>query len=202
MRSLGSRSGSSNPHSEVDGPSGRWYRENTMPNGEVVFVVDTDAGMREAMSAALRADGLEVRPYASPHEALAHADEGIPFVLVTGRGDVALAVRAAPANGEPCKEHLVHAVREALAAAGSARQANAQVGILRKRYASLTAREREVMRCIAAGLLNKQAGARLGISEVTVKVHRRHIMQKMRARSLPELVRMTEKLEPQAPALQ
>jgi FixJ family two-component response regulator len=92
------------------------------------------------------------------------------------------------------EQELLDAIRLALERDESARDERAQVAEIRRRYDTLTEREREVIGPIVKGLLNKQVAASLGISEITVKVHRRHIMEKMGAKSLPEVVRMSERL--------
>jgi FixJ family two-component response regulator len=91
-------------------------------------------------------------------------------------------------------QDLLDALRQALERDRASRQPRAELAELQKRYETLSPREREVLALVVRGLLNKHAGAALGIREITVKVHRRHIMKKMRAGSLAELVRMVEKL--------
>jgi FixJ family two-component response regulator len=131
---------------------------------------------------------------------LAAAGDQIPIIFITGHGDIPMTVRAMKAGAaeflpKPFREQdLLDAIQQALAKDRQAREQRAELSTIRDRYEMLTGREREVMALIVLGLLNKQVAADLGISEITVKVHRRNIMQKMAAGSLPELVRMTEKL--------
>ena len=94
------------------------------------------------------------------------------------------------------EQDLLDAIQQALAKDRQARERRAELSTLRDRYETLTGREREVMTLIVRGLLNKQVAAELGISEITIKVHRRSVMEKMAAGSLPELVRMAAKLAP------
>jgi FixJ family two-component response regulator len=121
-----------------------------------------------------------------------------PIVFITGHGDIPMAVRAMKQGAveflpKPFREHdLLDAVAGALRRDEQARSARSMLRSIRARYDSLTDREREVLEPIVAGKLNKQVGASLGVSEQTVKVHRHHIMRKMEASSLPDLVRMIE----------
>src|SRR5712671_691605 len=126
----------------------------------------------------------------------------MPIIFVTGCGDVRTAVRAMKAGAiefltKPLAgELLLEAMRHAIERSRAALARQAELETLRERYASLTCRERAVMALIVCGRLNKQAGAELGISEITVKAHRGRMMRKMAARSLPELVNMAAKLFP------
>jgi FixJ family two-component response regulator len=126
--------------------------------------------------------------------------EGPPIVFLTGRGDIPSTVRAMKAGAveflsKPYdEEELVQAIDAAIAADGQARVIYAELRELRKRYASLTPRERDVLPFVVSGLLNKQTAGELGTSEITIRIHRGQIMRKMAADSLADLVRMAAKL--------
>jgi FixJ family two-component response regulator len=124
----------------------------------------------------------------------------VPIIFITGYADVPMSVKAMKAGAvefltKPIREQdLLDAVRTALDRDRARRQHDSDMQELRAYYDSLSLREREVMRLVVSGLMNKQAAAEIGISEVTLKVHRHNIMKKLRARSLAELVRMADSL--------
>jgi FixJ family two-component response regulator len=129
----------------------------------------------------------------------------IPIIFMTGHGDIPMSVRAMKAGAvdflaKPFRDQdMLDAVTAALRRDQQTREAEKANRALREAYERLTAREREVMALVTSGLMNKQVAGELGLSEITVKIHRSHAMQKMNARSLAELVRMSESLGLQAP---
>jgi FixJ family two-component response regulator len=196
----------------------------------VVFVVDDDRSMRDALELLMRSVNLRAQTFASPQEFLAatlpdapgclildvrlpgssgldlqrqlvDAKVDMPIIFITGHADVRVSVRAMKAGAvefltKPVgDQELLDAVHQALARNRVSRETRAELADLRRRYESLTAREREVLQLVVNGLLNKQVAADLGVSLVTVKLHRGQVMRKMAANSLAELVKMMQKLE-------
>ena len=133
---------------------------------------------------------------------LAKLGNNIPIVFMTGHGDVPMSVRAMKAGAldfliKPFRDQdMLDAVSAALGADRERRATDEQLASLKARYETLTAREREVMALVTTGLMNKQVAGQLGVSEITVKIHRGHLMEKMAARSLAELVKMYQALQP------
>jgi FixJ family two-component response regulator len=195
----------------------------------MIFVVDDDASMREALQRLLRSVGLQVTTFASAREFLQHrgadvpgclvldvrlpglsgldlqhelaaAQIDLPIIFITGYGDIPMTVRAMKAGAvefltKPFRDQdLLDAIAPALEHARVAWHRRAALAAVRQRYDRLTPREREVMRLVVAGLLNKQIAAELGTSEIMVKVHRGQVMRKMQAASVADLVRMAAHL--------
>jgi len=139
-------------------------------------------------------DGLELQ------HRLAEAGQGLPIVFVTGYGDIPMSVRAIKAGANDfltkpvAADALVAAVRSALVQDATARQARAEIARLEARLASLTTREREVLAALAAGRLNKQIAADLGVVEQTVKFHRARIMERMQAKTIAELMHIAARV--------
>jgi FixJ family two-component response regulator len=132
---------------------------------------------------------------------LAESGIQIPIIFITGHGDIPTSVRAMKAGAvefltKPFRSRdLVDAIQAAIDRDRTARQERSEIEVLRRHYERLTPREREVLPLVAAGLLNKEVAGQLATSERTIKFHRAHIMQKIHAASLADLVRMAEKLE-------
>ena len=130
----------------------------------------------------------------------------MPIIFITGHGDVPMTVQAMKAGAvefltKPFNDDvLLTAIRAALERSRIALSVEAEMRVLRERYASLSQRERQVMALVVSGLLNKQIGGELGISEITVKAHRGKVMQKMKANSVADLVKMAARLRPAAAA--
>ena len=148
-----------------------------------------------------RLNGLELQKQL----AVEHID--MPIIFITGHGDVPQSVQAMKAGAlefltKPLNNNaLVTAIRNAIERSSLALAQNAEIQELQDRYASLTSRERQVMALVVSGHLNKQVGGELGISEITVKAHRGQVMQKMKANSLADLVRLAAKLRPASLAI-
>ena len=197
--------------------------------GPIVYIVDDDAGVRNAMDSLIRSVGLKARTFVSADEflraklpnapgclildvrmpgrsgldlqnELLKVDNPIPIIFISGHGDVPMAVRVMKAGAvefliKPFRDQeLLDAIQQAIARDRVRRSEHSEVILLRERYSALTPREREVMRFVIAGLLNKQIGAKLGTSETTIKLQRGQVMHKMLAESVPGLVRMAAKL--------
>ena len=196
----------------------------------IVFVVEDDSSMREALTDLITSVGLSVEAFKSAREFLEHrrrdapaclvldvrlpglsgldlqrellrTEAPIPIIFITGHGDIPMSVRAIKEGAveflaKPFRDQdLLDAIQHALEIDRAARQERSMVAEVRRRYESLTKREREVMRLVVSGLLNKQIAGELGSSEVTVKMHRGQVMRKMKAQSIVELLRMAEKIE-------
>jgi len=195
----------------------------------IVFVVEDDSSMREALIDLITSIGFLVEPFKSAREFLEHrrgdapaclvldvrlpgpsgldlqrelvrTETPIPIIFITGHGDIPMSVRAIKEGAvdfltKPFRDQdLLDAIQRALEIDRATRQERTMVAGVRRRYDSLTKREREVMRLVVSGLLNKQIAGELGSSEVTVKMHRGQVMRKMKAQSLVHLVRMSEKV--------
>jgi FixJ family two-component response regulator len=194
----------------------------------VVFAIDDDASMREALSRLFRSIGMRAGIFSSAEEFLEFKrpdvpaalvldvrlpglsglelqrllnESGIPVIYITGHGDIPMSVEAMKAGAvefltKPFRDQvLLEAISLAIKRDRENRKERAEIAECRARYGHLTQREREVLKHVVEGLLNKQIAAKLGTSEFTVKIHRKGVMQKMKAGSVPELVRMAQKLE-------
>lgn len=203
------------------------------PSDHVVFIVDDDEDLREALRDLLESHRTRAITFASAGAYMAAPKPDLPaclvldvslpdingldlqrqiaerdhppIVFITGHGDIPSSVRAIKRGAvdfltKPFSHtDLMAAIGSAIALDRDARRARAQLSRLEQCYRALTPREREVLPLVASGLLNKQAAAQLGISEVTLQIHRRNVMQKMNASSVADLVRMADKLQIAAP---
>ena len=195
----------------------------------VIFVVDDDASVREALDSLIRSIGLNAQLFGTTEEFLrakrpdvpgclvldirlpglsgldfqremAKSNIHIPVIFITGHGDVPMSVRAMKAGAieflaKPFRDQdLLDAIHAGIEIDRFRRQTSARVEKLQVYFAALTLREREVMHRVVSGRPNKQIAADLKLSEFTVKVHRAHVMRKMKAKSLADLVRMADKL--------
>jgi FixJ family two-component response regulator len=206
------------------------------PQDHIVFVVDDDRGICEAVTDLLSTFDLHAVAFGSAAEYLAFPKPDVPaclvldvelpdvngldlqsqsgqpqphphIVFITGHGDIPTSVRAIKAGAvdfltKPLNQSdLIRAVRAAITQDRIARRDRAELAELHRRLSCLTPREREVLPLVVSGLLNKQTAAELGISEITIQIHRGKIMKKMEADSLAELVRMAGRLQiPLSPA--
>jgi FixJ family two-component response regulator len=205
------------------------------PDEPIVYVVDDDVSVREALRNLFRSVGLRVEVFGSGAEFLqsklpdvpsclildirlprlsgldfqadlAKAGIHIPIVFMTGHGDIPMTVRAMKAGAvdfltKPFRDQdMLDAVTAAIERDRNSRNEAKIRSDLHALFATLTAREREVMALVTTGLMNKQIAAEIGIAEITVKIHRGNIMRKMAAKSLADLVKMAQALEIQRPA--
>lgn len=205
-------------------------RDAANPEEPIVYIVDDDASVREALRNLFRSVGLRVEVFGSGPEflqsqladvasclildirlprvsgldfqgELAKAGIHIPIIFMTGHGDIPMTVRAMKAGAidfltKPFRDQdMLDAVTAAIERDRNSRNEAKILSHLQAHFATLSAREREVMALVTAGLMNKQVAAEIGIAEITVKIHRGNIMRKMAAKSLADLVKMAQALD-------
>ena len=205
-----------------------------MSEEPVVFVVDDDRAMREALRSLIASVGLRVETFPTAKDflnrtprdgpsclvldvrlpglsgldlqrELANTATPMPIVFITGHGDVPMTVQAMKAGAvefltKPFRDQqLLDAIEQAIERDRDGRRRREETAALHRRYGSLTPREQEVMARVVSGLLNKQIAAELGTSEITVKVHRAHVMRKMGADSVAALVKLAGRLSAPPP---
>ena len=195
-----------------------------------VFIIDDDAGMRQAVQDLVESVGLRAESFSTSEEflrkqrgadpcclvldvrlpqmsgldfqrQLAEMGAQIPIIFITAHGDIPMSVKALKSGAvefltKPFRDQdLLDAIQQGLERDRAAREQKAEVDALHVRYEALTAREREVMALVFSGMLNKHIASKIEASEATVKIHRGHVMDKMQAGSLVELVRLADKLK-------
>ena len=205
-----------------------------MNDKALIYVIDDDESLRNALDSLLRSIGLQTRVFGSVREfldvrpadtlgcivldvrlpgmsgldlqtQLADLHIHLPVILMTGHGDIPMSVRAMKAGAvdflpKPFRDQdMIDAVSTAIERDRRRRAADDEVAGLRERFATLSPREQEVMTLVTAGKMNKQVAGVLGLSVITVKIHRGSAMRKMGARSLADLVRMSEALRLKTP---
>jgi FixJ family two-component response regulator len=203
--------------------------KETVEEKRVVYVIDDDASMRDALRSLLASVGLCVETFGSapdffgrklPDAAiclvvdvrlpglsgldfqaeLSKVNIDVPIIFITGHGDIAMSVKAMKAGAvefltKPFRDQdLLDAVKLALEKDEAKRKSRKTTATVRSLFESLTPREQEVIGLVTAGLMNKQVAAEMGVSEITVKVHRGNVMRKMKANTLADLVRMADML--------